>query len=543
MPFPNEHAARQRDPSEFVKFRRTTLDGGPDGLSIIYGISQEGASAIQSIRADARKLSVSDFRRWLKENNMKTDIEEATGEVEALAEWTTAYRNDLPDSAFLYIAPGGEKEDGKTKPRSLRYFPFKDSEGKVDLPHLRNAIARIPQSTAKGLTKAKMQQLQDKARELLRADDPVTAEEVYWCAPYLLADGAQSWVEVVRSGRFFGSTGPKPRMVELTEEDIQSMATTYARVLAERWFGEGAPVGYNHASAMGERTPEATRAAARIQQVEVRPNDDGGLSLWGLFSWTPEGARRVEAGEFSAISAELIPPKFATSKVTGEPLNAFVLSGATLCNAPFIPGMQSPSVSGTLSASEQPLRRVFLSEMTAPAPKETVRMSDPLINLAEAAGLPTEAAELLAEVQRLQSEAAKVAVLTETLETATKEVEGLRERNGTLEDREKTRSLDEACSIGRIAPTEREDYWQVCQTLGEEKANRIFAEGRLPVGRESAEQAPAEAPTDIDSTVKTLAERLTADEGLDAAAAYARAMAEVLADPTTFAAYEAESLN
>jgi len=170
-------------------------------------------------------------------------------------------------------------------------------------------------------------------------------------------------------------------------------------------------------------------------------------------------------------------------------------------------------------------------------------MSDPLINLAEAAGLPTEAAELLAEVQRLQSEAAKVAVLTETLETATKEVEGLRERNGTLEDREKTRSLDEACSIGRIAPTEREDYWQVCQTLGEEKANRIFAEGRLPVGRESAEQAPAEAPTDIDSTVKTLAERLTADEGLDAAAAYARAMAEVLADPTTFAAYEAESLN
>ena len=64
-----------------------------------------------------------------------------------MAEWTTAYINDLPDGAFLYIEPGGEKDDeGKTKPRSLRHFPFKDSGGAVDLPHLRNALARIPQS-------------------------------------------------------------------------------------------------------------------------------------------------------------------------------------------------------------------------------------------------------------------------------------------------------------------------------------------------------------------------------------------------------------
>jgi hypothetical protein len=63
------------------------------------------------------------------------------------AVWTTAFMNDLPDSAFLYIAPGGEKDDeGKTKPRDLRYFPFRDSTGKVDLPHLRNALARIPQA-------------------------------------------------------------------------------------------------------------------------------------------------------------------------------------------------------------------------------------------------------------------------------------------------------------------------------------------------------------------------------------------------------------
>jgi hypothetical protein len=50
-------------------------------------------------------------------------------------------QNDLPDSDFAYIEPGGEKdEDGKTKPRSLRHFPIQDAA------HTRNALARAPQS-------------------------------------------------------------------------------------------------------------------------------------------------------------------------------------------------------------------------------------------------------------------------------------------------------------------------------------------------------------------------------------------------------------
>jgi HK97 family phage major capsid protein len=56
--------------------------------------------------------------------------------------------DDLPDSAFLYIEAGGKKdEQGKTTPRSLRHFPYKDASGKIDIPHLDNALARIPQSS------------------------------------------------------------------------------------------------------------------------------------------------------------------------------------------------------------------------------------------------------------------------------------------------------------------------------------------------------------------------------------------------------------
>ena len=86
------------------------------------------------------------------------DIQEAV--------WSAKYVNDLPDSAFFYITPGGKKDaSGKTVLRSLRKLPYKDKNGKIDLPHLRNAIARIPQ--AKGISAATKKRLQAKARRFL----------------------------------------------------------------------------------------------------------------------------------------------------------------------------------------------------------------------------------------------------------------------------------------------------------------------------------------------------------------------------------------
>ena len=57
------------------------------------------------------------------------------------AQMTAQSINDLPDSDFAYIEPGGKKDDsGKTVPRSLRHFPIHDAA------HVRNALARAPQS-------------------------------------------------------------------------------------------------------------------------------------------------------------------------------------------------------------------------------------------------------------------------------------------------------------------------------------------------------------------------------------------------------------
>jgi len=91
-----------------------------------------------------------------------------------MATWTAAYINDLPDSAFLHIEKGGEKdEQGRTTPRSLRHFPYQDAAGSIDLPHLRNAMARIPQSN---LPAAVRDRVQKRAQALLEKQNTKPAK-------------------------------------------------------------------------------------------------------------------------------------------------------------------------------------------------------------------------------------------------------------------------------------------------------------------------------------------------------------------------------
>jgi hypothetical protein len=103
---------------------------------------------------------------WIKGMVPLNFSEVVVEDQKQFAVWSTAFVNDLPDSCFLYVEGGGKKDsEGKTTPRSLRHLPYKDSGGKIDLPHLRNAIARIPQM--KGISSSLKATLQAKARNLL----------------------------------------------------------------------------------------------------------------------------------------------------------------------------------------------------------------------------------------------------------------------------------------------------------------------------------------------------------------------------------------
>jgi hypothetical protein len=148
------------------ELRSTSSDFQNLVLDVLWNIDiptvSEKASNIQSL---AEKLA----------KRLDKDIADASAEGGEDSETkASASTNDLPDSAFLYVEPGGEKDSGgKTTPRSKRHLPYKKADGSIDLPHLRNALSRLGQSATgkvegeSWLSESLRSKLQARAKKIL----------------------------------------------------------------------------------------------------------------------------------------------------------------------------------------------------------------------------------------------------------------------------------------------------------------------------------------------------------------------------------------
>lgn len=66
--------------------------------------------------------------------------------------------DELPDSAFGLIEDGGEKDaEGKTRPRTLRHFPYRDKAGQINTGMLRRSMALAESSKLEPELKRKAQ--------------------------------------------------------------------------------------------------------------------------------------------------------------------------------------------------------------------------------------------------------------------------------------------------------------------------------------------------------------------------------------------------
>jgi hypothetical protein len=81
-----------------------------------------------------------------------------------MAEWSSSYITALPDSAFACVDSSG------------RHYPHHDASGKLDLPHLRNALSRIGQSGTAGCGAAHLE-AHAKAQGVGKAE-PIKAEQI-----------------------------------------------------------------------------------------------------------------------------------------------------------------------------------------------------------------------------------------------------------------------------------------------------------------------------------------------------------------------------
>jgi HK97 family phage major capsid protein/HK97 family phage prohead protease len=120
-PYPNEHAARLRDPGQYDRFRRRN-DAAGKGVDFIFGIKEgEDGAELQAIRFKLSEFTAVEARAWLRERDYEPlEFEEATGErskVEQIeAEPVTAERaapDALQEGDFVSWDSSGGRARGR----------------------------------------------------------------------------------------------------------------------------------------------------------------------------------------------------------------------------------------------------------------------------------------------------------------------------------------------------------------------------------------------------------------------------------------------
>jgi hypothetical protein len=218
------------------------------------------------------------------------------------AVWPQKLVNQFPDGSFLYVEPGEKDDTGRTKPRSKRHFPYKDSAGAIDLPHLRNAIARIPQSTAPGLTEEKKTALQEKARKLLERETATKRGAFELTGRILKAaesDGNENPIHEVTSVVLEPNPEDDSQGDTYTEDDVLQAQRSFAlsmkvNLMHAAPIGKGVYIVENYiARAAFEENGQAVKKGSWIATAQVdereQPELWAGIKSGAITTWSIEG--------------------------------------------------------------------------------------------------------------------------------------------------------------------------------------------------------------------------------------------------------------
>jgi len=237
-----------------------------------------------------------------------------------VAQLTSAAINDLPDSDFAYIEPGGTKDaSGKTTPRSLRHFPVHDKA------HADNAAARIAQGAEFGKEALpKVRAAQKKFGSDSDGSGNGSASRAEYFRTYELED-----IQIMRSEQ--GGDG----------RTVEAFAAPFNQE-AEIYDGEGHYIEVIDRTAFNRAIDHASRAARN----PVRVMYNHGMTIHG----TPAERFSIPIGVPVEIRADarglLTRTRYNETPLAQEILEA-IRSG----------GITAQSFTGRIVRSDPPLRR------------------------------------------------------------------------------------------------------------------------------------------------------------------------------------------
>jgi len=135
-PYPNEHAARLKDPAQYDSLRRVNDEGG-NGVDFIYGI-KEGESELQAIRFRSSVFTAAEARAWLADHDFDAiEFEEATGDGEGRSR---AAADELIEGDFVRWDSSGGTAQGRIE-HIMR-------EGTLGVPGTEFSIDATPEDPA-----------------------------------------------------------------------------------------------------------------------------------------------------------------------------------------------------------------------------------------------------------------------------------------------------------------------------------------------------------------------------------------------------------
>ena len=135
-PYPNEHAARIREPDSFQGFRRKN-DALGEGIDIILGLAA-GKSEIQSIRFDAQQYTATEALDWLSDNDYSPLKFEPATEGRSMEQRHIIDMEETEDSYIVEFAkhmmePAAEDEPEETAREEEPEEPAEERDAGIEV--------------------------------------------------------------------------------------------------------------------------------------------------------------------------------------------------------------------------------------------------------------------------------------------------------------------------------------------------------------------------------------------------------------------------
>ncbi len=330
---------------------------GEGGWSVTGTVEENALIDDNGLISNLLPQSIALFTPPAKPAYTGSKFEVVAAAVLKAAEWTTAYINTLPDSSFTYV----ETCYGKTSDdKGLRHLPYKDAEGNVDLPHLRNALARVNQ--------IKMTCEADKKRQ----DTIITSTQTK--LRKLLDEATKT------------AAAPKESKVTMTDEiNIEASGT---QVPAETPPIEATPP---------EVTPPSVETPAEDAPDAIYTQEDFDLAVETALEaqqtqFNDEKARMTPNDDmqalFASVKAETIDEIKRTGLVDGY---VEMVTASTVLSAPYM-------VDGKIDAAKMTVRRGELMALKTASVEQTIEDAKMMVAAMPAGKTPFDDAVVASKI-------------------------------------------------------------------------------------------------------------------------------------------------